>query len=296
VLTVTSVAELRTELRRVREDARVLGGGRVAFVPTMGSLHDGHLALVDEARRHGDVVAMSIFVNPLQFGPTEDLARYPRDAKGDAAKALARGVDLLFTPDPREVYPREPRVRVVPGALAERWEGAVRPGHFAGVLTVVAKLFHLMQPDVAVFGQKDVQQATLVRAMARDLDFPLEIVVAPTVREEDGLALSSRNVYLTPDDRRGARVIPRALAAVQSRFADGERDAERLLQSARRELAAEPAVLPDYLALTDGETLEPADRAAAGSVVMIAARVGRTRLLDNVILGASPAIVTRGAA
>ena len=296
MLTVTSVAELRTELRRVREDARVLGGGRVAFVPTMGSLHVGHLALVDEARRHGDVVAMSIFVNPLQFGPTEDLARYPRDPEGDAAKARERGVDLLFTPDAREIYPREPRVRVVPGALAERWEGAVRPGHFAGVLTVVAKLFHLMQPDVAVFGQKDVQQATLVRAMARDLDFPLEIVVAPTVREEDGLALSSRNVYLTPDDRRGARVIPRALAAVQSRFADGERDAERLLQAARRELAAEPAVVPDYLALTDGETLEPADRAAAGSVVMIAARVGRTRLLDNVILGASPAIVTRGAA
>jgi pantoate--beta-alanine ligase len=295
VLTVTSVAELRTELRRVREDARVLGGGRVAFVPTMGSLHVGHLALVDEARRHGDVVAMSIFVNPLQFGPTEDLARYPRDPEGDAAKARERGVDLLFTPDAREIYPREPRVRVVPGGLGDRWEGAVRPGHFAGVLTVVAKLFHLVQPDVAVFGQKDVQQATLVRAMARDLDFTLEIVVAPTVREEDGLALSSRNVYLSVDDRRRARVIPRALAAVQARFADGERDAGRLLQAARGELAAEPEVVTDYLALVDGETLEPADRAAEGSVVMIAGRVGRTRLLDNVILGASPAIVSRGA-
>ena len=290
MLTVASVADLRTELRRVREDARVLGGGRVAFVPTMGSLHVGHLALVDEARRHGDVVAMSIFVNPLQFGPTEDLARYPRDPGGDAAKAAARGVDLLFTPDARDIYPHEPRVRIVPGALADRWEGAVRPGHFAGVLTVVAKLFHLVQPEVAIFGQKDVQQATLVRAMVRDLDFPLDVVVAPTVREADGLALSSRNVYLSADDRRRARVIPRALAAIQSGFAAGERDAGRLLESARRELAAEPDVTPDYLALADGETLEPADGAQPGSVVMIAARVGRTRLLDNVILGVSPTI------
>ena len=290
MLTVTSVTDLRTELCRVREDARVLGGGRVAFVPTMGSLHVGHLALVDEARRHGDVVAMSIFVNPLQFGPTEDLARYPRDPDGDAAKAAARGVDLLFTPDAHAIYPHEPRVRVVPGALADRWEGAVRPGHFAGVLTVVAKLFHLVQPEVAVFGQKDVQQATLVRAMVRDLDFPLDVIVAPTVREADGLALSSRNVYLSADDRRRARVIPRALAAMQSGFAAGERDAGRLLESVRRELAAEPDVAPDYLALADGETLEPTDRAQPGSVVMIAARVGRTRLLDNVILGVSPTI------
>jgi pantoate--beta-alanine ligase len=290
VLTVTAVTDLRTELRRVRDDARVLGGGRVAFVPTMGSLHDGHLALVDEARRHGDVVAMSIFVNPLQFGPTEDLARYPRDPDGDAAKAASRGVDLLFTPDVQAIYPREPRIRVVPGTLAERWEGAVRPGHFAGVLTVVAKLFHLVQPDVAVFGQKDVQQATLVRAMVRDLDFPLDVVVAPTVREADGLALSSRNVYLSADDRRRARVIPRALTAVQEGFAAGERDAGRLLRAARHELAAEPDVAPDYLALTDGATLEPSDRAQHGSVAMIAARVGRTRLLDNVILGVSPTV------
>ena len=296
MLTVTSVADLRTELRRVRDDARVLGGGRVVFVPTMGSLHLGHLALVDEARRHGDVVAMSIFVNPLQFGPNEDLARYPRDPEGDAAKARGRGVDLLFTPDANEVYPREPRVRVVPGALAERWEGAVRPGHFAGVLTVLAKLFHLVHPDVAVFGQKDVQQATLVRAMVRDLDFPLDVVVAPTVREDDGLALSSRNVYLGADDRRRARVIPRALSALQTRFADGERDAERLLQVAREELAAEPVVVPDYLAVTDGDTLEPSGHAEHGSIVMIAARVGRTRLLDNAILGVSPRITMGGAA
>ena len=290
MLTVTTVGELRTELRRLREDARVLGGGRLAFVPTMGFLHDGHLALVDEARRRADVVAMSIFVNPLQFAPTEDLARYPRDPEGDAAKAAARGVDLLFTPDVSEMYPHESRVRVVPGELATRWEGGVRPGHFAGVLTVVAKLLNLVQPDVAVFGQKDVQQATLVRAMVRDLDMPVELVIAPTVREPDGLALSSRNVYLEPDDRRRARVIPRALARMQADFAAGERRADVLLNAAREVLDTEPAVAPDYLALADAETLEPVHAAVEGTIAMIAARVGRTRLLDNAILGVSPRI------
>lgn len=290
MLTVTTVAELRAELRRLREDARVLGGGRVALVPTMGFLHEGHLALVDEARRHADVVAMSIFVNPLQFAPTEDLARYPRDPEGDAAKAAARGVDLLFTPDVAEVYPREPRVRVVPGTLADRWEGEVRPGHFAGMLTVVAKLLHLFQPDVAIFGQKDVQQATLVRAMVRDLDMAVALVIAPTVREADGLALSSRNVYLDADERRRARVIPRALARMQAAFAAGERRAGALLTAAREVLGAEASVVPDYLALTDGETLEPVKTATEGTVAMIAARVGRTRLLDNLILGVSPRV------
>jgi len=292
VLTVETVAGLRAEVRRLREDARVLGGGRLAFVPTMGFLHEGHLALVDEARRRADVVAMSIFVNPLQFAPTEDLARYPRDPEGDAAKAAARGVDLLFTPGVAEVYPRQPRVHVVPGDLAGRWEGEVRPGHFAGVLTVVAKLLNLVQPDVAVFGQKDVQQATLVRAMVRDLDMPVELVIAPTVREPDGLALSSRNVYLDPDDRRRARVIPRALARMQELFAAGERRAGEMLTAARGVLAVEPSVVPDYLALTDGETLEPVKTATEGTVAMLAARVGRTRLLDNAILGVSPRIVT----
>lgn len=285
MLTVTTVAALRDELARVRDEARVLGAGRVAFVPTMGFLHDGHLALVDEARRRGDVVVMSIFVNPLQFAPTEDLARYPRDPEGDAAKARARGVDLLFTPDVREVYPREPRVQVVPGALAERWEGAVRPGHFAGVLTVVTKLFHLVQPDVAVFGQKDVQQAALVQALVRDLDFPLDLVVAPTVREADGLALSSRNVYLDADERRRARALPRALAAIERAWAAGERASDALLAAAHDVLAEDAALAVDYLALTDPETLAPVSTADVGTVAMLAARVGRTRLLDNVWLG-----------
>ena len=285
MLTVTTAAELRAELARLREDARVLGGGRVAFVPTMGALHAGHLALLDEARRRADVVAMSIFVNPLQFGPGEDFTRYPRDAAGDAEKARARGVDLLFAPEVGELYPREPRARVVPGAMADRWEGAVRPGHFAGVLTVVAKLFHLVQADAAVFGQKDAQQAALVRAMVRDLDFPLDVVVAPTVREPDGLALSSRNVYLSAGDRARARRIPEALAAAERAFGAGERGADALLAAARAVLAREPDLVPDYVALADPDTLEPVDAAERGTLAMLAVRAGRTRLLDNVVLG-----------
>ena len=195
--TVETVTSVRDAVRTARR-----AGARVAFVPTMGYLHDGHLSLVDEARRRADFVVMSIFVNPLQFGPTEDLARYPRDPDGDARKAASRGVDLLFAPGPDVMYPREPEVRVTPRSLDRRWEGEVRPGHFAGVLTVVAKLFNIVQPDVAVFGQKDVQQATLVRAMVRDLDFPIDVVVAPTTREPDGLAMSSRNSYLDADARR----------------------------------------------------------------------------------------------
>ena len=285
MLTVPTAASLRAELARARDDARVLGGGRVALVPTMGALHAGHLALVAAARGRADLVAMSLFVNPLQFGPAEDFARYPRDPGGDAAKARDAGVDLLFTPDVAELYPREPRVRVVPGAMADRWEGAVRPGHFAGVLTVVAKLFHLVQPDVAVFGQKDAQQAALVRAMARDLDFPLDIVVAPTVREADGLALSSRNVYLSAAERASERCIPEALAAAERLFAAGGRDAAALLGTAGAVLARDPGLAPDYLALADPDTLEPVDVAERGTLLMAAVRAGRTRLLDNVVLG-----------
>ncbi|HVE77938.1 MAG TPA: pantoate--beta-alanine ligase [Gemmatimonadaceae bacterium] len=260
-------------------------GARVAFVPTMGALHEGHLALVNEARRQAELVVMSIFVNPLQFGPAEDLARYPRDLAGDAAKAAARGVDLLFTPDVATMYPRPPRVTLAPGALAERWEGAVRPGHFAGVLTVVAKLFNVVQPDVAVFGQKDIQQATLVRAMARDLDFPLAVVVAPTVREPDGLAMSSRNVYLRPAERRSALALPRALDAVRAAWRGGEADAVALTAVGRAVLDAEAGLAVDYLALVDPETLEPLREAIPGAVVVAAVRAGATRLIDNIVLG-----------
>src|SRR5919199_4108288 len=185
---MTRVAEVRGAVSTAREH-----GLRVGFVPTMGALHEGHLRLVDEARARTGFVVMSIFVNPLQFGPAEDFTRYPRDVEGDSAKAAARGVDLLFAPTVEEMYGGPRAVGVVPIALHERWEGAVRPGHFTGVFTVVAKLFNIVRPDVAVFGQKDVQQATLVRAMVRDLDIPISIVVAPTTREPDGLAMSSRN-------------------------------------------------------------------------------------------------------
>lgn len=279
---LTRVADVRDFVAAAR--AR---GSRVGFVPTMGFLHEGHLRLVDEARGRTEVVIMSIFVNPLQFGPTEDLARYPRDVEGDAAKAEARGVDALFIPDGKEIYPEPPRIVVSPRSLAARWEGAARPGHFEGVLTVVAKLFNIVQPNVAVFGQKDIQQATLVRAMVRDLDMPVEIVVAPTVREADGLAMSSRNTYLDPAARERALALSGALHAVQAAHAGGERSAARLEEVARAHLAERGVEAVDYIAIADPDTLEPLVQAHAGAIVALAARVGRTRLIDNVILGSA---------
>jgi pantoate--beta-alanine ligase len=278
--TVERIAEARAAVAQARAS-----GARIGFVPTMGFLHEGHLALVDEAKRRARFVVMSIFVNPLQFAPTEDLARYPRDAAGDAAKSAARGVDLLFTPGVDEMYPRERRVEVVPRTLHARWEGAVRPGHFAGVLTVVAKLLNIVQPDVTVFGQKDVQQATLIRAMAEDLDFAGEIVVAPTTREPDGLAMSSRNSYLEPADRERATVLSRALFAMRDAFRSGERRVEALVVAGRRVIDSERTVSIDYLAVADPVTLEPAENAKENSIAMVAARVGPTRLIDNLILG-----------
>lgn len=277
----STIADARAAIATARRE-----GMRVGFVPTMGFLHDGHLSLVDEARRRADFVVMSIFVNPLQFAPTEDLSRYPRDPEGDAAKARERGVALLFTPAEAEMYQRERRVEVVPRALHARWEGAVRPGHFAGVLTVVTKLFNIVTPDVAVFGQKDVQQATLVRALVADLNLPIEIVVAPTTREADGLAMSSRNSYLGADERRRATVLSRALYAVRDGFRGGETRVATLERAARSVLDSEPAVTVDYFAIVDGETLEPVTMARGGAVALVAARVGRTRLIDNLVLGA----------
>jgi pantoate--beta-alanine ligase len=278
--TALTVADVRRAVTAARA-----GGARVGFVPTMGFLHEGHLRLVDEARRRADFVVMSIFVNPLQFGPSEDLSRYPRDATGDAAKAAARGVDLLFTPSREEMYRDGRAVAVAPAGLDRRWEGAIRPGHFAGVLTVVTKLFNIVLPDVAVFGQKDFQQATLVRALVRDLDFPIEVVVAPTVREPDGLAMSSRNSYLSPDDRRRALALSRALRDLAAAFDAGERSAAVLAARGGEVLAREGGIAVDYLALVDPESLEPVDRAERGSVALLAARVGATRLIDNVVLG-----------
>src|SRR5712692_7201823 len=202
-------------------------GRRIGFVPTMGFLHEGHLRLVGRAKQRADRVAMSIFVNPLQFSPAEDLAQYPRDLERDRTLAAERGVDCLFVPDTAVMYPTEPLVRISPGPMADVLEGAIRPGHFAGVLTVVAKLFHVVEPDVAVFGRKDFQQATLVRRMVADLDVPVEIVVAPTTRELDGLALSSRNTYLSADERRSALALSRALRGIEQAWRGGEAEIGR---------------------------------------------------------------------
>lgn len=277
---VETIADVRALVGKARGE-----GQRIGFVPTMGALHRGHLSLVDRARREADVVVMSIFVNPLQFGPTEDFSRYPRSIEADSRNAADAGVDILFTPPPGEMY-REGRITSVnAGESAKRWEGEIRPGHFDGVLTVVAKLFNIVQPDVAVFGRKDLQQASLVRAMVRDLDFPVSVVVAPTIREDDGLALSSRNIYLSADDRLRALTLVRSLRAASAAFDAGERDARRIEEEGRRMFAAVPAARLEYFAVVNADSLEPVTEAARGSAAIVAARLGSTRLIDNIILG-----------
>jgi pantoate--beta-alanine ligase len=251
----------------------------------MGALHRGHLSLVGRARQEGDLVIMSIFVNPLQFGPKEDFARYPRPIEEDERLAADAGVDILFTPSASEMYGEERSVTVTAGPIGAEWEGSVRPGHFDGVLTVVAKLFNLVQPDFAVFGRKDLQQAALVKAMVRDLDFPLEIIVAPTIRENDGLALSSRNKYLNESDRVDALVLSKALRAASDAFDAGESSGPRLEQIGRETLATVPGAQVDYFAVVDRNTFKREETAKAGSAVIVAARLGTTRLIDNIILG-----------
>lgn len=283
--TVATRAELRAAVAAARAS-----GARIGLVPTMGYLHEGHLTLVDACRAAADFVVMSIFVNPLQFGAGEDLERYPRDLERDSALARSRGVDLIFAPTVAEMYPAgEPQVQVTPGPMADRLCGAFRPGHFQGVLTVVAKLFNLVQPDVAVFGRKDFQQGVLIRRMGRDLDFPLQVIVAPTVREPDGLALSSRNLYLDAAGRKAGLAISRALEAGRGAFSAGARDAAAILAAARGVLDAEPGLRLQYLELVDAESLEPIAGAARGAqasdTLAIAAFVGTTRLIDNVALG-----------
>ena len=275
---VTSPEEMRAWSRVERRR-----GSRIGFVPTMGALHEGHLRLVDRARGRTDGVVLSSFVNPLQLGPGEDFERYPRDPARDRRLAAERGVDCLFAPEVDAVYRAPPEVRIAPGPMAHVLEGAARPGHFEGVLTIVAKLFHLVEPDVAVFGRKDFQQVMLVRRMIVDLSFGVEIDIAPTVRELDGLALSSRNVYLQGDARRAALALSRALRAVEQAWRGGQAEAAALERRGREVLGA-PGVVPEYLALV-GEDLRPVSRVDARTVVVIAATVGGTRLIDNVVLG-----------
>ena len=261
--------------------ARAALPGRTAVVMTMGALHEGHRALIRTAKAGARSVVVTIFVNPLQFGPNEDLDRYPRPFDADVAACEEEGADLVFAPAPEVVYPEQPYVRVRAGALGDVLEGASRPGHFDGVLTVVAKLLHLTAPDVAVFGQKDAQQLALIRRMVRDLDFPVEVVGVPTVREPDGLALSSRNAYLSPAERAAALAISRALDAAETVALQGS---QAVTDAARRVLDAEPGLRTDYLALVDPDTLEPLDRSHEAALLAVAAWSGSTRLIDNVTI------------
>jgi pantoate--beta-alanine ligase len=257
----------------------------VGFVPTMGAFHDGHLALMGQAKRRTGYVVVSLFVNPMQFNDSGDLARYPRDEARDAAAATKAGVDLLFVPDASELYPPGFATAVTVEVLSEPLEGAFRgPGHFLGVATVVAKLLNIVRPDYAFFGQKDVQQALIVRRMARDLDFETEIVVCPTVREPDGLAMSSRNALLPPGERARAAALSRALVAVEQAVRSGARQPERALEAGRAVLQ-NAGVVPEYFAIVDAASLEPADTLRGDLVVVIAAKVGGVRLIDNLLLG-----------
>ena len=277
---VSGIAELRNAIAGARQNA-----ARIGFVPTMGALHSGHLSLVERARAECDLVVMSIFVNPLQFGPTEDFTRYPRPIEEDERLATQSGVDILFTPGADDMYPDGRMITVTAGEHGKKWEGAVRPGHFDGVLTVVAKLFNVVQPDISVFGRKDLQQAALVKSLVRDLDFPITIVIAPTVREADGLALSSRNRYLSEVDRGHALSLIRSLRAVSASFDSGVSDARELESAGRDVIDAVPQISLDYLAVVNPDTMEQETRAGRGSAAIIAARVGSTRLIDNLILG-----------
>jgi pantoate--beta-alanine ligase len=282
------VARTRNELREALVSAR-REGRTVGLVPTMGYLHEGHLSLLEAARRRCDVTVMSLFVNPAQFGPSEDLASYPRDETRDLEFASGAGVDLVYAPSAEEVYPEGFATTVeVGGRLTDVLCGSPErrgPGHFRGVTTVVAKLFNSVQPDVAFFGQKDAQQAVVIRRMARDLDFPVEIEVLPTVREPDGLAMSSRNAYLASEDRQRALALSRALQAAERVAAAGEARTERALEAARAELEA-AGVEPEYLEARDAETLAPAASLNGRPVLIaVAARFGPARLIDNTLIG-----------
>jgi pantoate--beta-alanine ligase len=250
----------------------------------MGALHVGHLSLVEHARRENPIVAASIFVNPLQFGPNEDLAKYPRTFADDCAQLERAGVDLLFAPTPDEMYAKSATTTLDPGPVATRLDGASRPGHFIGVATVVAKLFHIIQPDRAYFGQKDAAQLAVLRQMARDLNFPLELIACPIVRDEDGLALSSRNRYLPPEERAQALILPRTLDAIAQRIAAGERNAAALIAAGQTLLQHQPQAVLDYLVIVDPNSLLPVLEALPGSLVAIAAKVGTTRLIDNLFV------------
>ncbi|MCE1229274.1 MAG: pantoate--beta-alanine ligase [Firmicutes bacterium] len=282
---VRTIPELRALLKALRE-----GGSRIGFVPTMGYLHEGHASLIRQSTARCDHTVVSIFVNPTQFGPAEDLAKYPRDLERDQVLCQKHGATVLFLPEPSEIYPTGFSTFVEPGELGQVLCGAFRPGHFRGVATVVTKLFNIVQPDLAFFGQKDLQQTVVIRRVVRDLNLPVDIVVAPTVREADGLALSSRNAYLSPEDRQRATALSRGLLAADAAFRAGEQSVAALLALAQKELGEVDEL--QYLELVDAHTLErTADPIARTVALCVAAKVGTTRLIDNVLLTPDPEAV-----
>jgi pantoate--beta-alanine ligase len=278
----TTISETRAACLKARA-----AGWRLGLVPTMGALHEGHISLVQAAKAQCDAVAVSIFVNPTQFGPTEDLAKYPRQFDSDRRMLEAEGVDILFAPPVEEIYPQVPDGAVtwveVEG-LSNKLDGRSRPGHFRGVTTIVAKLFHIIGPDLAFFGQKDAAQLAVIRRMVRDLNFPVEIVAGAIVREPDGLAMSSRNAYLNREERQRALVLQRALQQVRGGFQGGEKKAETLIAAAKTIFAEEPGVALDYFEIVDPHTLDPIENISHSALVAVAAYVGSTRLIDNLVL------------
>ena len=279
---ISTIVEMKAACRQAQRNGKALG-----FVPTMGALHEGHLSLVRASRSRCDVTVVSIFVNPLQFGPSEDLAKYPRTLDRDARLLEDLGVDLLFVPGVEEMYPEGAKTYVLVEELSNKLDGASRPGHFRGVATVVAKLFEIVRPDCAFFGQKDAAQVAVLRKMVSDLNLDVELVVCPIVRERDGLAMSSRNAYLTPEQRRQALALHRSLVKVQAAADGGERDAAALVEIGRRAIVEEPNARLDYFAIVDPDTLDPVPDTSCGALVAVAAYVGTTRLIDNILLRAT---------
>jgi pantoate--beta-alanine ligase len=274
-----TIAEMRAACRASRQSNKRLG-----FVPTMGALHQGHLSLVQAAKANCDTVAASIFVNPTQFAPTEDLAKYPRNFAHDSELLEKEGVAFLFAPSAEEMFPAGAVSWVTVDGLSEKLDGKSRPAHFRGVTTVVAKLFHIVEPDAAFFGQKDAAQLAIIRKMAHDLNFPVEIIACPIVRDKDGLALSSRNSYLDATQRAHALALSRALTRIRDVWQHGEADPGKLLSDGREVIEKEKSVRLDYLELIDPNTLDPMPKAGKGALVAIAAWIGTTRLIDNILL------------
>jgi pantoate--beta-alanine ligase len=274
-----TIPEARVACRDARASRKRLG-----LVPTMGALHEGHLSLVRAAKAQCDAVAVSIFVNPTQFGPTEDLSKYPRQFDRDRQLLEKEGIEILFAPSVDEIYPDGAVTWVLVEGLSEKLDGRSRPGHFRGVTTIVAKLFNIIEPDAAFFGQKDAAQLAVIRSMVWDLNFPVEIVACPIARESDGLAMSSRNAYLNREERGRALVLQRSLQQVQREFQNGERIAARLIATAKEVFAREPQVVLDYFEIVDPDTLDPVERVSQKTLVAVAAYVGSTRLIDNIVL------------